>query len=219
MRPLLGRDSPPSKSMQQIWRRSALPCCSKLWSFPSSHSKPFVFPPICPKLSEFPQFSPLQAAQLVCSLSRDRYGVRTTQFVVKYISSLKSQVTRTSPTLCAIYSLIHLPWSRQDILNFSMCLGEPQRKFIRHFSQTFRYHYNFTHYLPPSVQVAYAAQTLCMHPASHLALRNMVLFREAWAENVQLLLSSLEALAPLTQFMSVVGRSVPKLRSPYTCLY
>ncbi|CAI8041298.1 Catenin alpha [Geodia barretti] len=84
-----------------------------------------------------------KAAQLVCSLSRDRYGVRTTQFVVKYISSLKSQV-------------------------------------------------------------AYAAQTLCMHPASHLALRNMVLFREAWAENVQLLLSSLEALAPLTQFMSVV---------------
>ena len=53
-----------------------------------------------------------------------------------------------------------------------------------------------------------------MHPASHLALRNMVLFREAWAENVQLLLSSLEALAPLTQFMSVVGRSVPKLRKP-----
>jgi catenin alpha len=84
-----------------------------------------------------------KAAQLVCSLSRDRYGVRTTQFVVKYISSLKSQV-------------------------------------------------------------AYAAQTLCMHPASHLALRNMVLFREAWAENVQLLLSSLEALAPLAQFISVV---------------
>lgn len=36
----------------------------------------------------------LQAAQLVCSLSLDSYGVRTTQFVLKYISSLKPQVNK-----------------------------------------------------------------------------------------------------------------------------
>ena len=35
----------------------------------------------------------------------------------------------------------------------------------------------------------------------------MVLFREAWTENVQLLVDSVEALVPLTLFMTVVGRS------------
>lgn len=34
----------------------------------------------------------------------------------------------------------------------------------------------------------------------------MVLFREAWTENVQLLVDSVEALVPLTLFMTVVGR-------------
>lgn len=56
------------------------------------------------------------------------------------------------------------------------------------------------------LQVAYAAQTLCIHPDSHFSVRNMVLFREAWSENIQLLISSLEALAPLNQFMTVVGQ-------------
>lgn len=42
----------------------------------------------------------------------------------------------------------------------------------------------------------------------------MVLFREAWAENVQLLLDSVEALVPLNLFMTVVGGLTPKITLP-----
>ena len=64
----------------------------------------------------------------------------------------------------------------------------------------FQYIYTYT-----LVQVVYAAQSLCAHPHSNMAQRNMVLFREAWVENVQLLQDSVEALVSLIDFMSVDG--------------
>lgn len=53
-----------------------------------------------------------------------------------------------------------------------------------------------------------AAQTLVVQPRSSVLKQNMSIFREGWVENVRLLTNSVDAIAPLLDFLMVTGESV-----------
>lgn len=56
-----------------------------------------------------------------------------------------------------------------------------------------------------TLQVIRAAQTLVAQPTSDTLQKNMSIFREGWVENVTLLTSSVDAIAPLLDFLVVTG--------------
>ncbi len=58
-------------------------------------------------------------------------------------------------------------------------------------------------------QVVNAARTLAAHPGSHVAQKNMAVFREAWLENVSLLADCIDVIVSLQDFLAVTGTDLP----------
>ena len=56
-----------------------------------------------------------------------------------------------------------------------------------------------------SLQVVNAAETLVVQPRSSVLQKNMSIFRDCWVEDVNLLTRSLDAIAPLLDFLIVTG--------------
>lgn len=55
------------------------------------------------------------------------------------------------------------------------------------------------------MQIKRAARTLVVQPGSQVLQKNMNVFREAWRENVTLLTTSVDAIAPLLDFLLITG--------------
>lgn len=54
-------------------------------------------------------------------------------------------------------------------------------------------------------QVVNAARTLAAQPDSHIAQKNMAVFRETWIENVSLLTDTVDAIIRLNDIMAITG--------------
>lgn len=55
------------------------------------------------------------------------------------------------------------------------------------------------------MQVVKAAETLIVQPRSSVLRKNMSVFRDGWVENVTLLTSAVDDIAPLLDFLIVTG--------------
>lgn len=54
-----------------------------------------------------------------------------------------------------------------------------------------------------------AAYTLVQNPSSVIALKNLSVFKEAWAENVSSLTDAVDTITSLVEFMAITGEFIP----------